>query len=679
MTSQVKSSQVKSSQVKSSQVKSSQVKSSQVKSSQVKSSQVRSGQVRSGHSLFDGKYHTAGHSGSGTQTCQEREEECVMTAAIRVLYVDDETSLLDLCKTYLERSGEFIVTTATSAPEALRILEFAKFDAIVSDYQMPEMDGIEFLKVVRGRGDKTPFIIFTGKGREEVMIEALNAGADFYLQKGGEPKSQFVELGHKIRRGVQHQIDEKALHAQTNLLISMINSSSEFVIFSVDRKYQYLAFNEKHRKEMQRVWKADIRIGMNILDCMTDPALRKGAQESIDRALRGEAFTEIQHQPDPDIWYEFNWNPIRQRTGDVMGVSVFIRDITERQLTDEKIKTSEMRYRRLFESAKDGILILNQDTGEIIDANPFIENLLRYSPRELIGKHLWDIGLFKDQLTSKIAFEELQAKKYIRYEDLPLETKDGQRIDVEFISNIYPINNTSVVQCIIRDITERKQAADMLALTSRKLTLMNDVTYQYIQNKVTALRGYVELSKEAKTDADRVPYIDKEEHILADIHQLIKNSKEYQAMGLIQRRWIPVEQSIRIAVSLVSPGQGISVETALPGLELYTDPLIEKIFANLIENAVLHGKTTRRIRFSCEEKPDGLILVCEDDGVGIVPEVKAHIFDRGFSGNDRFGLFFISECIALFGMTIAETGEPGKGARFEITVPKGMYRFMVVR
>ena len=602
-----------------------------------------------------------------------------MTAAIRVLYVDDETSLLDLCKTYLERSGEFIVTTATSAPEALRILEFAKFDAIVSDYQMPEMDGIEFLKVVRGRGDKTPFIIFTGKGREEVMIEALNAGADFYLQKGGEPKSQFVELGHKIRRGVQHQIDEKALHAQTNLLISMINSSSEFVIFSVDRKYQYLAFNEKHRKEMQRVWKADIRIGMNILDCMTDPALRKGAQESIDRALRGEAFTEIQHQPDPDIWYEFNWNPIRQRTGDVMGVSVFIRDITERQLTDEKIKTSEMRYRRLFESAKDGILILNQDTGEIIDANPFIENLLRYSPRELIGKHLWDIGLFKDQLTSKIAFEELQAKKYIRYEDLPLETKDGQRIDVEFISNIYPINNTSVVQCIIRDITERKQAADMLALTSRKLTLMNDVTYQYIQNKVTALRGYVELSKEAKTDADRVPYIDKEEHILADIHQLIKNSKEYQAMGLIQRRWIPVEQSIRIAVSLVSPGQGISVETALPGLELYTDPLIEKIFANLIENAVLHGKTTRRIRFSCEEKPDGLILVCEDDGVGIVPEVKAHIFDRGFSGNDRFGLFFISECIALFGMTIAETGEPGKGARFEITVPKGMYRFMVVR
>jgi CheY-like chemotaxis protein len=122
-----------------------------------------------------------------------------MTEKIRVLYVDDEQNLLDLCKVFLERSGDLIVTTSTGASEAIRILELTKFDAIVSDYQMPEMDGIEFLKIVRARGDKTPFIIFTGKGREEVVIEALNAGADFYIQKGGEPKSQFAELAHKCR------------------------------------------------------------------------------------------------------------------------------------------------------------------------------------------------------------------------------------------------------------------------------------------------------------------------------------------------------------------------------------------------------------------------------------------------------------------------------------------------
>ena len=135
-----------------------------------------------------------------------------------------------------------------------------------------------------------------------------------------------------------------------------------------------------------------------------------------------------------------------------------------------------------------------------------------------------------------------------------------------------------------------------------------------------------------------------------------------------------MEQSIRIAVSRVSPKEDISIESALHGLELYSDPLIEKIFANLIENAVLHGKTTRHITFSCEETPEGLILICEDDGAGIFPKDKARLFDRLVGEKIRFGLFFAHECLALSGMTIAETGKPGKGARFEITVPKGAWR-----
>jgi signal transduction histidine kinase len=112
---------------------------------------------------------------------------------------------------------------------------------------------------------------------------------------------------------------------------------------------------------------------------------------------------------------------------------------------------------------------------------------------------------------------------------------------------------------------------------------------------------------------------------------------------------------------------------------LYSDPLIEKIFANLIDNAVKHGKTTTRITFSSEETPDRLILICEDDGVGISPEIKARLFDRSAGENIRFGLFFVREYLVLSGMTITENGTPGKGARFEITVPKGMYRFTATR
>ncbi|GAB6284160.1 MAG: hypothetical protein STSR0009_03590 [Methanoregula sp.] len=103
-------------------------------------------------------------------------------------YVDDESSLLELCNMYLERSGNFIVTTAPGAPDAIRVLGREKFDTLVSDYEIPEMDGIEFLKAIRACGDKTRFIIFTGKGREVIAIESFENGVDFYVQKGGEPK-----------------------------------------------------------------------------------------------------------------------------------------------------------------------------------------------------------------------------------------------------------------------------------------------------------------------------------------------------------------------------------------------------------------------------------------------------------------------------------------------------------
>ena len=124
---------------------------------------------------------------------------------LRVLYVDDESALLEVGKRFLERGGEFSVTIITSATAALPLLEQEQFDAVISDYQMPKMDGISFLKAVRGLGNDIPFILFTGKGREEIVIEAINNGADFYLQKGGDPTSQFAELSHKIRHAIRRR------------------------------------------------------------------------------------------------------------------------------------------------------------------------------------------------------------------------------------------------------------------------------------------------------------------------------------------------------------------------------------------------------------------------------------------------------------------------------------------
>ncbi len=139
-----------------------------------------------------------------------------------------------------------------------------------------------------------------------------------------------------------------------------------------------------------------------------------------------------------------------------------------------EIKTSELRYRRLFEAAQDGILLLDAATGAITDVNPFLIKMLGYSREEFVEKKLWEVGAFRDIQASQEAFEALQKNEYIRYEDLPLKAKSGKLIDVEFVSNVYLVDGERVIQCNIRDITERKRAEDAL-LQSQALLLEQSV------------------------------------------------------------------------------------------------------------------------------------------------------------------------------------------------------------
>ena len=148
---------------------------------------------------------------------------------------------------------------------------------------------------------------------------------------------------------------------------------------------------------------------------------------------------------------------LRQRVAELEAADV------ERRQAQAALQISETRYRRLFETAQDGILILDADTGCITDVNPFLMKMLGYSHAELLGQQLWEIGPFKDIAAARTAFHELQTTGYIRYEDLPLEASDGRRLNVEFVSNIYWVDQQRVIQCNIRDITARKQAEAALS------------------------------------------------------------------------------------------------------------------------------------------------------------------------------------------------------------------------
>ena len=155
-------------------------------------------------------------------------------------------------------------------------------------------------------------------------------------------------------------------------------------------------------------------------------------------------------------------------------IILFIEDITERRSAQAGTRASEIRYRRLFEAARDGILLLDPDTRKITDANPFMTELLGYSHKELVGKELWEIGLLKDEKANRAAFRELQKKHVIRYDDLPLKNKTGDGHEVEFVSNLYDEGGRKVIQCNIRDVTARKQGEQELAEKARLLDLSND-------------------------------------------------------------------------------------------------------------------------------------------------------------------------------------------------------------
>ena len=185
--------------------------------------------------------------------------------------------------------------------------------------------------------------------------------------------------------------------------------------------------------------------------------------------------------------------------------------ISSGKLSDKKLKFSELRYRRLFEAAQDGILILNADSGKIVDANPFLKKILDYSEKELLGKELWEIGVFKNIVDSKAAFRKLQTDGYIRYKDLPLQTKNGHSIDVEFISNVYIVDTQKVIQCNIRDISDRRRAEKLAESRAEELEQLN----KSHEETKKAMLNVMEDLKEAKimNEIEKV----KDEAMLASI------------------------------------------------------------------------------------------------------------------------------------------------------------------
>jgi PAS domain S-box-containing protein len=585
---------------------------------------------------------------------------------ISLLYVDDEPDLLDLCKLFLEREGEFSVATVTSAREGLQILAKGMTDAIVSDYQMPGMDGIEFLKKVRMDNKDIPFILFTGKGREEVVIEAIENGADFYLQKGGDPRSQFSELSHKIRQAFRRKQAEEELR----MMKATVSNAAEGILW-INENGGITFFNDTicsmlgySREEFNHLTIRDF-----------NPRFVENHLVSLWHGMSKRKYLTVQdtHRKKDGTFIpvEILLNYIE--FGPQAYVFAFVRDITDRKRADDELKSAYEKNKGLMDYANDAIFIADAETGMLLDANNKTQALIGRTLSEIQTLHESELHPKEEEEKYRAYFKKHALEGMGLQEEIVVDQK-GNRIPVIISAAILNLGGRRCMMGIFHDISDIKKAHDALQLANKKLNLLAEITRHDIRNKLTVLGGYLELFTDHPPEPQHSMYLTKLKTAVKMIAENIEFTKLYQDLGVVEPKWQNVTDLFyRVCIHIDI--RKIRFESPADGLEIFADPLLERVFYNIVENAVEHGDRVSVVRLLSDESSDGLLIRIEDDGIGIPVHDKELIFERGFGKNTGLGLFLSREILSITNISIREAGEFQHGARFEMNVPQGVYRF----
>jgi PAS domain S-box-containing protein len=778
-------------------------------------------------------------------------------AVISVLYIDSDPVLLESGKRFLERETTIRVDIAHTAMEGLERLKTVSFDAIISDHVKPEIDCIHLLKIVREKNQKLPFIIFTGKDGDEIFPDALNHGADDFIKKGKDPKSQFAELSYKVKRAVEFRESEQKI-ARLNRIDAILRRINEAVVHIHDRmqlmqevckimvkeagfvmawvgfedpdthrihhvtasgivddffvkvrllsddiangqgptvsairKGKYSICNDIQAFPTMEMWEEDaikkgyrsaaafpLSTGKTVHGAITiysseknffnDSEIRllNGISEDISFVLKTMEMDDTQRHvqeeletsehrlieiinflPDATfaidtqgtviVWnkameklthvsaekvlglgnYEYSFHTLGERipglldlvyvtdtelqkyhysaiqrihncikaqiqvsslkgkpatleaiaslvfdrNGQLSGAIQSMYDVRELRQKDEK-------FHRLFDTTDHGILILEPDTKKIIDANSFIVTLTGYSPENLTGRNLGEIGFSKEVLPAEQFFRDMEKIGYIHYKDIPLVTKSGKTINVEFISKTNSLNDHQIIQCSIYDISDQKRAENARILSRKNLDMFSSMIRHDILNQLMVVSGSLELASYGIQDPDLLKHLARAQTATKTIQRQIIFTREYENLGADSPTWQQVSTVIRRAFLEVET-ESIILNIDQDSPYVFADPLFEKVFYHLFNYSYKYGEKVTRVEVSFHYSMTELIITVADNGIGILPENKVHLFEWR-SGNEKtLGLFLAQKILASTGITIRETGEYKKGTRFEIIVP----------
>ena len=598
-------------------------------------------------------------------------------ALFSVLYIDDDPDLLEFGKYFLEQSGEFSVKTCALPSEAAtELLSGKHVDVIVSDYLMAGVDGISLLRKFRQHGIKTPFVLFTGEECDDLAIATLNSDTDVYVRKEGSLEQQFTELSRTIRcvadkgAGEAYKKNKELFQwLSVNTPPEIIENLNEvFYILDVKATVIYVSSN------IERIsgYSASEVIGRSYVELVHPDDMTGRLSQFLSNLSGSNEATEYRFlKADGSVaWVKTAARPIISEDR-VIGIQGILTDITSLKTMEDAFRESEEQYRDLAANAPVGILTCD------------IEGNITYINRrglDIIGapgeEECCTVNLLTFPSLVGIGFSEMLQKTIDS--GLPLPPFEGEYCSswgkkAHYRVHMSPIINQETIvgaRIILDDISGQKRSEIALDKANRKLKLLSEITRHDILNQVVAVQGYIGFAEDICVDAVQADYLRKVKSAAAAIRRYTEFTRDYECLGVKEPAWLSLNGMIKKIVDAPIP-----IKCDCAGVSIYADPMVERVFLNLMDNTIRHAEGATGVWIRCSKAGSGLLILWEDDGPGVLDEQKELIFRRGYGNNNGFGLFLAREILEITGIEITERGRRGEGARFEILVPEGGYRF----
>ena len=632
----------------------------------------------------------------------------------RLLVVDDEVGIRNLLKAALSREG-YEVTIAEDAISAQALMQTIDFDVVVSDISLPRMSGVELLQFIRQAFPRVQVVLLTGMPNVETAAEAVRSGAFDYLSKPIDLKALGRSVGNAVRvkaldderarlevenRRYSEHLEKIAMERamelkETGARLQLAIQASRIGLWDFN-----LCTNEVH---FSQEWKRQLGYTDGEIDDFYEEWITRLHPDDRESTLAAIKASTAPPWPVYEVEYRlrhkdgsYRWLYVRGEVSRddadkplrLMGCHV---DITERKQHEEAVRESESRYRRLFETARDGILILEAESGRIVDLNPFLVELLGYPRNYFLNQVLWEVPLFKGVALSKAAFAELREKGRIGCEDLPMETRDGRHIEVEFVSHVYQAGDTKAIQCNVRDVTGRNTALNHLRnLNEMQSKFVAEASHE-IRTPLTIIKESVlqvldGLCGETTPEQKEILTLCMQgiERLRAVINDLLDISKLEAGKTLLAREYVDMSQllkEIHAAFLSQARSKNLTLEVAGPQQEFwgYLDRgRILQVLTNLVGNAI---KFTGQghIQLSLRDMGDQLECSISDTGAGIAEADLPKVFGRflqfgssytGPGGGTGLGLSIAKSLVELHGGKIRVQSALNQGTTFTFTLPK---------